>query len=74
MCLSIPGRKRLWGAFRHRLWLYRGHPNFAAFTSGGFGDSGNTVVWGGRLFGEEDAATGEFFNRWHLSMLDSDIF
>jgi len=55
-------------------WLYQCHPNFSTFTSGGFGDSGNSVVWGGRLFDRENAATGEFFNRWHVSMLDSDIF
>lgn len=55
-------------------WLYRGHPNFAAFTAGGFSDSGNTVVWGGRLFGGENAEIGDFFNHWHLSMLDSDVF
>ena len=55
-------------------WLYRSHPNFAAFTNGGFSDSGNDVVWGGRWFSGDDAAAGEFFNRWHLSMLDSDVF
>jgi len=55
-------------------WLYRDHPNFAAFAQAGFSDSGNTVVWGGRLFGGEDSTAGEFFNHWHISMLDSDIF